>query len=1178
MKTSLFRILLTSMLLTVTVATVLVGCLWVMQEMLRFRSEAASIHDRLISERKQYLKKRVDEAVLYLSFMQSQTEEQTRTITRERVYEVHRLATHLHEWYRDKISDGDLQALIRETLRTMKFSDGRGYLFATRLDGVVQLCTTCDEFENVNALGRRDAHGSLVTRDMVSLVSREGEGYYRYYWSHPYSSEEQPVLSFIKLFEPFNWLIGVGVYQKDVEKDLQTEALKWIQKNRSETGEYLFAGRWDGTSLSGPMVGQDRYEATDENGVKIVQEMIAQAKSGDGFISHVIPSLAGTPSVPKISYVKGLDDWQWYIGTGTSVDDIDSAVAEHKRQAVGKLVFTMGMIGIALLLLWCVVLGLTTVINRKTRATLATFTDSFSRAMQSRNGLREDELIIEEFRNLIEAANQVVNEWWQSEESLRQAHEEVERYFSLSLDLLCIATTEGKFVRLNPQWKNVLGYDPEMLQGRRYLDFVHPDDLATTVSAMTELEEQHEILNYENRYQCIDGSYRWIEWRSRPFGKTIYAAARDITERKRAEEQLRTSHELLSAFIKHSPIYAFIKEVTDSDSRTLWASENYREMIGIPGSQMAGKTMAELFPAEFAAKIVADDLQAIKSEQILHLDEELQGRRYTTIKFPINLGETRYLAGYTIDVTEHLLAEEALRRSEETFRNIVQASPMGIHLYEIQSDNRLVFIGGNEAADRLLSTDHQALIGKSIEDAFPSLAGSDIPPRYRRAALYGENWHSEHVDYEDKQIKGAFEVFVFQMSPGRVAVLFNEITERRRAEQERERLQAELTLAQKMESVGRLAGGVAHDFNNMLGVIIGHTDLAMRNLQIDEPLMEQLRHIRSAAERSADLTRQLLAFARKQPITPKILELNDTIAGIMDLLRRLSGEAVELEWRPAQHACVVKVDPSQIDQILVNLCVNARDAIADTGMIRIETQRTVITEAWCEGHPGLSPGEYVLLKVSDNGCGIAPEDMEHLFEPFFTTKKTGQGTGLGLATVYGIVKQNNGYIDVASELGRGTSFTIYLPAQEESPTVSGNEREPQMEAPPPGTILVVEDEPMILEITSQMLHFLGYSVLTAATPDEALDKADSYGETINLLMTDVVMPDMNGQDLAMQIVMNSPNLKTLFMSGYTADVITLNGLLEEGVNFIQKPFSLEELDTVLRKLLRSPRDSGRNDA
>jgi signal transduction histidine kinase/CheY-like chemotaxis protein len=416
-------------------------------------------------------------------------------------------------------------------------------------------------------------------------------------------------------------------------------------------------------------------------------------------------------------------------------------------------------------------------------------------------------------------------------------------------------------------------------------------------------------------------------------------------------------------------------------------------------------------------------------------------------------------------------------------------------------------------------------------------------------------------------MKKHFEVVAFRPKIKQFACIFSDITARKHAEAEQDKLQGQLQQAQKMESVGRLAGGVAHDFNNMLGVIIGHADLAVAQLPPDQPVQASLTEIREAAVRSANLTRQLLAFARKQIIEPKVLDLNETVEGMLKMLHRLIGEDVQLNWQPGLKLWPVNMDPSQVDQILANLCVNARDAIAGVGKVFIETGNSTFDEVFCAIHTDFVPGDYVRLFVSDSGCGMDMQTQSHLFEPFFTTKDPGKGTGLGLATVYGIVKQNKGLISVYSEPGHGTTFKIYLPRHMGDAAPVQGQAPAQPDAHGTETILLVEDEPTVLALATAMLKQLGYTVLTAGAPDNAIKLARDHVGPVHLLITDVIMPGMDGQSLAKELLVLYPHIRRLFMSGYTADVIAHHGVLDRGVHFIQKPFDIKALAAKIRAVL-----------
>ncbi len=1020
-------------------------------------------------------------------------------------------------------------------------------------------------------------------------------------------------------------------------------------------------------------------------------------------------------------------------------------------------------------------------------------------------------------------SNRDISSRKQAQKEFEKKSEELDQYFKSSLDLLCIANIDGQLVRLNPEWENVLGYSISELQGRMFLDFVHPEDVESTVAAVSQLEKQEDVLNFVNRFRCKDGSYRWLEWRSKPMGRHIYAVARDITERR---------------------------------------------------------TM-----------------------------------------------------------------ENALQKSEETFRNIVQSSPMGIHLYQLQEDDALIFTGANPAADRLLGVDHVRLIGKNIEEAFPPLKDTEVPDRYLRAARYGEAWHTEQIEYDHDGIAGAFEVHAFQMSPGNVAVLFSDITERKQAEKrlqqsqenlartlesigdgviatdrqgrvvrmnpvaeklcgwneleargrlldevfrivnavsrehledpvqkvfatgqviglanhtlllsktgeefqiadsaapikdrngnitgavlvfrdvtkeyardkvikeereqllsifnsiegmiyisdphtyeilhvnnklasllprdcigcrcyeafqgleapcgfctnhiilgnnnqphkwehynptldrhfsivdriikwpdgrnvrfemaiditerkraeealleseemqrkllqavpdliirtdmegtitfvnelafpglenipesniygrnffsmiaghdqprafknardrlhknigpqeyrlqfddgtafvaevngavirdrhteavgmvyvirdiserkraskEQEKLHDQFLQAQKMESLGILAGGVAHDFNNLLQTMSGNIELLMQDKPKDHPDAKRLQTVTQTMDRAAQLIEQLLFFSRKSGSRRVRVNLNQEVEGVCRILVRTIPKMIALEQHLDPSVWPLFADPVQIEQILLNLAGNAVDAMPEGGKLSIKTDNVVLEEDFVRMHPGASEGRHVLLTVSDTGRGMDKETLAHIFEPFFTTKEVGKGTGLGLASVYGIVQAHGGYIQCRSEPGQGATFRLYLPAGE---LVDEATEEPPPETAPRGgneTILVVDDEPEIRDLTREVLESLGYTVKSAATGEEALEIFRNEGQNIALVLLDLNMPGMGGYKCLMALLRIDPEIKVIIASGYTANGHGRDALSSDARGYIAKPYQLKELAAIIRKTL-----------
>ena len=522
------------------------------------------------------------------------------------------------------------------------------------------------------------------------------------------------------------------------------------------------------------------------------------------------------------------------------------------------------------------------------------------------------------------------------------------------------------------------------------------------------------------------------------------------------------------------------------------------------------------------------------------------------------------------DITKRKQAEEALRESEQFLNILLESLPIPVFYKNVEGRYK----GCNDAFETFFGRSRLDLIGKSVFDINPL----ELAKTYH--AKDSELFEKVSTQMYESQVKNAygelrnvvFHKATLTNASGAISGLVGaimDITEQKRQEEEKIQLENKLHQSQKMEAVGQLAGGVAHDFNNMLGVIIGYSEMILEQVGPSQQFHAELEEIQKAARRSADLTRQLLTFARKQTVTPKVLDLNQTIEGMLKMLRRLIGENIDLIWMPGSGLWPINMDPSQIDQILANLCVNARDAIGGVGKLTVETKNATFDKEYCATHAGALPGEYVRITVSDTGSGMDKKTLAHIFEPFFTTKDVGEGTGLGLATVYGAVKQNNGFINAYSEPGQGTTLTIYIPRHVETiaetratastePVVRGDE-----------IVMLVEDEPTILQMSKIMLERLGYSVLAAGTPGEAMRLAGAYSGQIHLLATDVIMPEMNGRELSARLLESRPGIKCLFMSGYTANIIANQGVLEEGVSFIQKPFSKNELAAKVREALES---------
>ena len=758
----------------------------------------------------------------------------------------------------------------------------------------------------------------------------------------------------------------------------------------------------------------------------------------------------------------------------------------------------------------------------------------------------------------------------------------------------------------------LFGLDPQKTVASFELwnSILYPEDKEIAGQRIAESLKDHTTLKSDYRVVLPDGQIRWInaigqgKYDDQGHPVRMIGICMDITEHKQTQEVLAFLAQLSGSIAGEDFFAALARYLAENlkmdfvcidrlegdgltaQTLAVWSDGKFEDNISYalkdtPCGEVVGKTVC-CFPASVCQFFPRDAvLQDLKAESYVgvtlwsHSGKPI-GLIAVISRHPLENRThieaiMKLVAVRAAGEMERLDAEAELKKSEQDYRTLFNEMMDGFALHEIICDAHGTpvdyrFLAINPAFERMTGLTEKNLIGRTVLEVFPHTEFQWIET-YGKVALTGEPVFFENYSVD---LKKYFEVTAYRPAPNQFACIFADITERKQAEAEKINLQNQLAQSQKMESIGRLAGGVAHDFNNMLQTILGYTEMSIQEVPPDSSLCENFLEIQKAGQRSAELTRQLLAFARKQPIAPFVLDLNDAVVGMLKMLTRLIGENINLVWIPGTIPWLVKMDPSQIDQILVNLSINARDSIAGKGKITIETDKVEFDDAYCSLHPDFIPGRFVLLTVSDDGCGMDENTIAHIFEPFYTTKEMGRGTGLGLSTIYGIIKQNQGFINVQSEPGKGTTFNIYFPAQE-------NEfvkvEETLMSTGSPGgteTILLLEDEASLLQLVQQMLMKLGYRVLAAGSPGMAIEWMQEYKDTIHLLITDVVMPEMSGRELWSQVRLLRKNCKCLYMSGYTKDVIAHQGILEDGVHFIQKPFSTESLALKIREVLNQP--------
>lgn len=703
----------------------------------------------------------------------------------------------------------------------------------------------------------------------------------------------------------------------------------------------------------------------------------------------------------------------------------------------------------------------------------------------------------------------------------------------------------------NPAAEEVFGVEHGDLQGRNLKEFLDEEEFRH-VLAETEKRKQGQKSTYEIEIIRPGGNDRRVillnavPWRDEKgmFAGT-FGTFHDVTQSKRAESELALERSLQEALMENLPDYIYFK---DTESRFIRNSKAHAKIFGLSDpKEVIGKTDWDFFSEEHARKAYEDEQRIIRTGQpIVNVEEretwpDRPDTWVSTTKMSLRdqKGNIVGTFGISRDITER-------KKAEERILNLVRFPDESPHpVMRVTADGLIIY--ANKASEPLTSS-------------WARSGGGKIPGEYLGALTRAwESGEKQEIEVSEGTMTYAVTVVPFAAA-GYINLYGRNVTEEKS-------LAEKLNQAQKMEAIGRLAGGIAHDFNNILQVIGGYCEVLRERLPDESPLKKEIAEIARAAQRATTLTAQLLAFSRKQVLRPHVVNTRELVRSMEKMLARVIGEDIELQTFIDSATGNLLADPGQIEQVLLNLAVNARDAMPSGGKLTIETANRTFDEAYVREHPGARAGQYVRIAVSDTGVGMNPETLMQIFEPFFTTKEKGKGTGLGLSTVYGIVKQSEGYINCYSELGKGTTFTIYLPltleeAETAAVTAPGTTATKGKE-----TILLVEDNEAVRRFTRGVLEDGGYVVIEAEGGEEALSEVSARSLTTALLVTDVVMPRMSGKELARKLEEVCPSVKVLFVSGYTENAILHHGILGAGLDFMQKPFSSRELLLKVREIL-----------
>jgi PAS domain S-box-containing protein len=766
----------------------------------------------------------------------------------------------------------------------------------------------------------------------------------------------------------------------------------------------------------------------------------------------------------------------------------------------------------------------------------------------------------------------------EGEERLQEQFRELSLVYQCSPVGLSVLDRNLRFLRINQRLAEINGVPIEEHLGRTIFEVV--PDLAEHLQRLWRpvFEKGEPVLDVEIQGETLKTPGEQRHWLASYFpvksaaGEVtgLIAAVSEITERKRAEDELRRSEERHRTIL-HTTMDGFWR--VDTRGRLLEVNESYCRMSGYSMQELLAMGIPDLEAIETASDI-AMHIRNIMAKGSGRFESQHRRKNGTVFDVEVSVqyqpAEGRQFVAFLRDITKRKLAEEALHTSEEKFKALAEQSITGICLIQ---DGRFVYV--NPRLAEILDFRQEEMIALPVLDLVAE-PDRDMVRENMRNRLSGEvlsvryTFHALKKGGTEVPLEVHGSVMTHRTRPAVLATVLD-ISERKRAEEEREDLEAQLRQAQKMQVVGQLAGGVAHDFNNILTAILGNAERLLVRMELSsdeiptEVTRSGLEEIKFAAERAAALTRQLLAFSRKEIKRSVVLDLGRLIRDKNDMLRRILREDIVFDVKVASDTRRIRADAAQFEQVIMNLVLNARDAMRTRGTLTITCANTDFDEVQAAAHLGAKPGPHVMLAVSDTGVGMSKETMEHMFEPFFTTKPTGKGTGLGLATVYGIVRQTGGHISVESELGKGSTFRVYFPAVEEE--ASKSETPPSVEVGGDEVILVCEDEELVRRGVCKDLRAAGYTVLEAENGKHALDVAAGYGDKIDLLVSDVIMPEMNGKQLAEAMTTRYPEMRIVFVSGYTDDVLDDKVCRGEGRDFLQKPFAPNDLLRRVRNLL-----------
>ncbi len=1145
---------------------------WTLHEVQEYKEQARAFYSNYISVSQTNLKREVQSFIHYIEYRKSNLRSGIKKEIRDSVIDVNTSVGEIYEKYRGHLPDSEIKNIIKDFLKNFRHRDEQGYFFLIDMAGQ-------SESPAVSILGKsgeaaiQDLGGRKCIDELIRVGRESGEGFAEHECPKPGAKGGQfQKITFVKLFEPYKWLIGSGEYLDDEEKNLQREILEWLNELHYGNESYIAAFSFEGVNLAfykKEEVGRKRVDYGDPDGIKLVEQGVRLSKTPEGgFVEYVSPLGADGKPERKIFFFLGVPDWQWAIGTGVSLDDADSYIAAKESELSESVTTAVVYILIVFLVMGSVLVGILALIFRRINAGFHAFSSFFDRAAEESILIDPGKLDFAEFRSLALSANRMVAQRRKAEEAVRSSETRYRAIVEDQTELICRFLPDGCIIFINDAFCRFFGKSRKDVLLGNLLTYFHEPDISELQAHICFLTPENPVATLEYRAISEEGKVRWLQWTDRAifdqYNKIIeyQGVGRDITEQKRAERALFESERRFREMLEKVRLAAIIM---DTECNILFCNDFLLEISGWTKDEVLARNWFDVFiPDEgkehleilYREKMPADEFPGYHESEILTRSGER--RLIAWNNTPVRNDEGKVVGGTSIgeDITERRQAEAERIRLVTAIEQSAEAV--------LIADTNWSICYVNPAFERISGYSKGELIGQASSIIGSAKHDSFFFGNMRESLSRGDVWSGRITSARKNETTYEAEVTA---SPVRdkSGTIINFVSIHRDITHEI-KLERDLRQAQKMEAIGTLAGGIAHDFNNILTAIIGYTEMAQFKIPEGNALRPNLEQVLKASARAKDLVKQILTFSTQTEQERKPVQLSPTIREALKLLRSSLPTTIEIlqDIDSVSDDDVVLADPTQLHQVLMNLCTNSAHAMRAHGG-KLCVGLSEVEGRSVSGCPDIKTGKYMKLMVSDNGHGMGAATLERIFDPYFTTKKAGEGTGMGLAVVQGIVKNLGGSISVYSEPGVGTTFSVYLPKTGEvaTPPVEvietlphGNER-----------ILFVDDECELAELGKEMLETVGYLVTTQTSSIKALETFREHPDDFDLVITDMTMPALTGLELSRELLSIRPRLPIIMCTGFS-DALLGDQHKSEGIcEILMKPYAINHLARTIREVL-----------